>query len=85
MICRVVEDVLFCEECAPRANVMLSAGMVGQRSLFAKACPHVEIAFLKWHEAQKAKEPTAFRHVWQPFCIGLMLGWSVACVVWGAT
>lgn len=78
MIARVVSNVLFCEECAPKSKDLLRFGFVGEGSVFKDLCPHVEVAFLKFHDKLKAKESPEFRHLWQPFCIGFMLSTATA-------
>ena len=74
MIARVQGDALLCEQCSEN---LFAGSFVGPGKVFDRACPHIEIEFLRWHESLRAKESPLFKHIWQPFCIGFLLGASI--------
>lgn len=86
MIARLLNDVLLCDACFNHAIPLGRFGLVGPGTVFDKACPHVEQRFLEWHSALRERESPLFKHIWQPFCIGLLLGASCAALLfpWGS-
>ena len=73
-------NVLLCEQCS-RAPRLAIDSMVGPGKVFDRACPHIEVVFLEWHREEMRREPTRWCEVWQPFCIGFILGASIAAAV----